>query len=355
METKPPAKSRMTSWVMTGAIALVALTTVFVLTRVATGIASGNPSAQPTATPKPQSVFQEGVDLQGAAASPFTLKDQTGATISLDQFRGHPVVLTFFDSLCPHPDCSLMAQYINWTAKDLGAQSADVAWVALSVNPWHDTPATATAFLTSRQVSIPLHYLLGTPDQMAPLWQAYHMQAILQSDGIVLHSTGVYVIDAQGRERVFLDEGFDPPVLSAYLHQLLTQQGASSQAAPGSSASSSTANAVRLSKTVKGYTIEFTAIPGQFGTYSFSVTVENAQGDTQGLPIQGAQVDAHLTMTNMVMEPLDVHLAPLNPPVPGTYQAAGVLSMVGSWQAVVSVQPPGAPAVQATFDFNAKY
>jgi protein SCO1/2 len=304
--------------------------------------------SQPTSgTP---SVFTEGADLGGAPAPSFTLKDQNGATVTLEQLRGHPVVLTFFDSVCPHADCSLMAQYINWTAKDLGTQSADISWVALTVNPWHDTPASATAFLKTRQVTLPMRYLLGTPDEMAPLWKAYHMQAILQPDGVVIHTTGVYVIDAQGHERVYLDEGFDPQVLATYLHQLLRAPSSGGAGAVATAAPSS--GEVNQSKTVSGTTVDLTATPGQFGTYTFTVTLQ----DAQGTPIQGATVTANLTMPAMVMQPVNVALPPLNPPVPGSYQAQGVLSMRGAWHVIVQVRLPNTgQAVQAAFDFTAAY
>jgi protein SCO1/2 len=340
---------RFITWLASGIGVLVVASSIFLFTRL------GAVSAfrQPAATPTLPSVFAQGVDLQGTPAPQFTLQDQSGATVSLGQFHGRPVVLTFFDSVCPHPDCSLMAQYINWTAKDLGPQSSNVAWVALSVNPWHDTPASATSFLTTRQVTIPLHYLLGSPDQLAPIWNAYHMQAILQSDGIVIHSTGVYVLDAQGQERVFLDEGFDPRVLSNYLHQLLSQSGAT--APRGGTSPAASTGATNLSRTVSGYTVNFTATPGKFGTYTFSVTLENAQGDAVGTPVQNATVNMDLSMTNMPMSPLHVVLAPMIPPVPGSYQAQGVVSMLGPWQATVHIQVPGvSQPIQTKFDFTAR-
>ncbi len=346
METGSVTKRRTVSWLILAVLAVLISGIILVSYRLASvGARTPATASQPT-------IFQEGVDLRGTPAPPFTLHDQHGATISLGQFHGRPVVLTFFDSVCPHADCSLMAQYINWTASDLGAQTSEVAWVALSVDPWHDTPASATSFLSTRQVTIPMHYLLATPSQLAPIWQAYHMQAILQPDGVVIHSTGVYVLDARGLERVYLDEGFDPKVLSNYLHQLLSQSGAAST--PGAAMPGASVGATNLSQTVQGYRVNFTAAPGQFGTYSFTVTVENAASESLGTPVQNASVTMDLTMTNMAMSPLHVVLAPMQPPVPGSYQVQGVVSMLGPWQAVVHIQVPGvSQPFQATFTFTA--
>ena len=314
--------------------------------------ASPHASAQSKTTKQlAQQAINDGYDLGGAPAPVFSLKDQAGQTVSLASLRGHPVVLTFFDSVCPHSDCSLMAEYINWTAQHMGAQASQVEWVAISVDPWHDTPTTAKAFLQSRQVTLPMRYLLGSLSDLTPVWNSYHMQAIEQKDGVVIHTTGVYVLDPKGNERLYLDEGFDPAALAAYLQVMLTQPGAvpsSTQAAGGNQPSGE----VVVSQSAGGNVISLTAIPQSYGTYAFTIEAL----DSQGAPIQGATVAMDLTMTAMAMTPLHVTLGASNPPIPGTYQAQGVLSMLGTWQATVSVQPAGgAPAIHTTFTFTVQH
>jgi protein SCO1/2 len=337
------------SWLITGVGTLLLLGSVLLYARLAAsyGPHAADANAGSASQQAVRRALQEGTDLGGTPAPAVTLKDQTGATISLAQFHGQPVVLTFFDSLCPHADCSLMAQYLNWTALDMGKQSQNIAWVAITVNPWHDTPASATAFLQAHQVTVPLHYLLGTPDQLTPLWSAYHMQALEQPDGVVLHTTGVYVLDAQGRERLFLSEGFDPKVLGGYLNVLLTQPGA----IPTGAATAPVPAGQEITQTQQAgpNTVSLTATPGQYGTYAFTLTVL----DSQDAPLQGASVGMDLTMPSMPMSPLHVSLAPLNPPVPGVYSASGVLSMLGTWQAMFTITPSGGGApITTTFTFT---
>jgi protein SCO1/2 len=314
------------------------------------GHMASQPAAGASNTSSQGPLQYQGIDLQHTSAPQFTLRDQTGAPISLQQFHGHPVALTFFDSVCPHQDCSLIAEYLNATAKDLGAHDTNaVAWVAISMNPWHDTPASAKAFLQTRQVHMPLHYLLGTEQQLAPLWQAFHMQVVLQKNGIVIHTTGVFLIDGNGFERTYFQEGFDPKVVSQQLHQLLTKTNSLPQASNVAGVSGA---AYTASATVQDYRVAFTATPGQFGSYDFTVTAQ----DPSGTPVQGAHVDIGLTMPDMAMSPLDVPLPPITPPIPGSYQARGVLSMAGSWQAKVRVIPSGATQpIIATFHFTAQF
>lgn len=341
--------SRNMRWIVTvGIVVLLGASAVFIHAAGSPNTASSASSAN-NITKEAQQALQEGTDLQGAPAPNFTLRDQAGATVSLASLRGHPVVLTFFDSVCPHADCSLMAQYLNWTAKDMGTPSADVSWVAISVDPWHDTPASAMAFLQTRQVTMPFHFLLGTYAELKPLWDAYHMQAILQADSVVIHSTGVYVLDAQGRERLYLDEGFDPSALSGYLRVMLSQPGT---LPAGTAAATQAAGTVVQTQSVNGATLSLTARPAQYGTYDFIVEAL----DGNGVPVQNATVSIALTMPAMAMTPLMVKLGPTNPPIPGAYEAQGVLSMYGQWQAVVKVQPAGGgSALQATFTFTSQH
>ncbi|GEM_PF-857382 len=289
----------------------------------------------------------QGDDLGGTPAPNFTLTDQNGNPVTLSSLRGHLIALTFFDSLCPHTDCSLMAQYVMASANLMTPQErAQVTWLAISLNPWHDTPATAKTFLSSHNVTIPMRYLLGTLGQVAPVWSDYHMESILQSNGIVIHTTGLYIIDQQGLERVFLEEGFDPHMLAGDLHLLLTKHIPISARATAQSD-----NSVSLTQSTNTGTLTLRAIPGQYGTYDFELWVWDANQQ----PVQAAQATLDLTMTDMVMQPVHVVFQPDADLGSGVYQAHGVVSMAGHAKVVVNVQPLSGSPIQATFYFTAKY
>lgn len=296
----------------------------------------------------------QGTDLGGTPEPAVALKDQNGAPVSLAQLRGKPVALTFFDSVCPHTDCSLMAQYMNATAEDMGADASQVNWVAISLNPWDDTQTTVKLFLSSHQVTahMKMRYLMGTLPQLAPIWDAFHMQSVLQTNGIVVHTTGVFVIDQTGRERIFLDEGFDPAMLANDLHLLLTNPHVATARGSGQ-----TTSAISLTKTTADGTITFDATPGTYGSYDFTVHA----WDAHYIPVQGV-VSMSLDMTSMVMSPIRTNLAPLDSSLPGAYEARGVLSMAGQWSVIVEVAPNPASATAAApqpwqipFTFTARY
>lgn len=126
--------------------------------------------------------------------------------------------------------------------------------------------------------------------------------------------------------------------------------------AHGSTSSTTTTSTQR--RTVQGMVIAFSSAPGQFGTYTLTVTVRGAQ-QTSAKPVQGAKVTSDLTMLSMRMEPVQVTLAPVPPSAAGTmgvYHAQNVIAMAGLWQAIVTVVPPGdAQQVQATFQFTERF
>ena len=208
---------RAMSWLMTGALIVVVIASVFIFN----GLANRATTAPTTGPGK-----LLGIDLGGAPAPDITLKDQYGQTVQLSQLHGKPVVLTFFDSYCPHQECPLTAKGLQSAYKSLGKQADQVTWVALSVNP-ADNPASVAAFLQHNGVTFKLHYLLGTQDQLSPLWNAYHISSMPDPTlkGVIDHTTYVYIIDQQGRERVVLDAGpgIDPHQITNDVQYLLAR------------------------------------------------------------------------------------------------------------------------------------
>lgn len=190
-------------------IVVVAAGLALRVARSGAGAGSGTPS-----------LALQGTDMQQQPAPAFSLTDQNGNTVSLRSLHGRPVVLTFLDATCT-TQCPIMIQYLNRTTKQFMTpqQVAQVAWVAISVNP-HNTAAQAQAFLIKNKSAIPMRFLLGSQAQLQPLWKAYYI-AVQPGQTDVVHTSGLYVIDQQGRERVWFDAGFDPKELSGDLQALL--------------------------------------------------------------------------------------------------------------------------------------
>ena len=213
-QPRPVMSRRTMSWLVTGALVVVVIASIFIFNGLA------NRATQTAAGPSKLL----GIDLGGDPAPDMTLKDQNGQTVQLSKLQGKPVVLTFFDSHCPHEECPLTAVGLSRAYKALGKQASQVTWVALSVNP-ADTPASVNTFLSHNGVTFDIHYLLGTEGELSPLWKAYHIVSVPdpQLPGVIDHSTYVYIIDQQGRQRVVLDAGpgIDPHQITNDVQYLL--------------------------------------------------------------------------------------------------------------------------------------
>ncbi|HEY5005698.1 MAG TPA: SCO family protein, partial [Ktedonobacteraceae bacterium] len=199
--------------VVTLAILVVLVVTLFQQRHTALpGTASGNSAVANTPS-------LQGTDLGNSPAPNFSLTDQFGKQISLAEFKGKPVVLTFLYTNCPD-QCPLTAEKLHATLQELGNAAPNVGVLAVSTDPARDTTSAAMKFSQSHRMVDYWHYLVGPKSKLAPIWSAYSIYAQPQQQ-TVNHSLGLYVIDKQGHERVFLGNDFTPGQLAADLQVLL--------------------------------------------------------------------------------------------------------------------------------------
>jgi protein SCO1/2 len=126
----------------------------------------------------------------------FRLRDQDGRAVSLKDYRGRVVVLTFLFTTC-RDTCPLTATQIRGAMDDLGT---DVPALAVSVDPANDTPERARQFLFKRGLGGDrMRFLLGSRAQLAPVWKSYGIQP--QGEHFD-HSAYVLLIDRRGRQRI---------------------------------------------------------------------------------------------------------------------------------------------------------
>jgi protein SCO1 len=126
----------------------------------------------------------------------FSLRDQDGARVSLRDFRGEVVVLTFMYTTC-RDTCPLTATQIRGALDDL---DHDVPALAVSVDPVNDTPERARRFLFTRGLAHDrMRFLLGSRAQLRPIWRAY---GIRPQGAAFDHTAYVLLIDRRGRQRI---------------------------------------------------------------------------------------------------------------------------------------------------------
>ena len=112
---------------------------------------------------------------------------QSDHPFALSAQKGRVVVLTFLYTNCPD-ECPLVAEHLRDVHDKLGADAGAVRFVAVSLDPEHDTSAAIQQFLKAHRVEDVLTYVKGTREQLAPVWKAYFL-AVLPRIGDVIRSS----------------------------------------------------------------------------------------------------------------------------------------------------------------------
>jgi protein SCO1 len=153
----------------------------------------------------------------GAKAPDFALRDQDGKPVTMAAYRGRPVAVTFVYSTC-EDTCPALVDQVRGALDDAGV---DVPLLAVSVDPANDTEARARRFLNERRMTGRARFLLGTREELAPVWRGYGVQP--QTDDLE-HSATVVLVDAQGRQRVgFPHDQLTPEALAHDLERLTAE------------------------------------------------------------------------------------------------------------------------------------
>ena len=102
--------------------------------------------------------------------------------------------------------------------RDSDRLGRDVPVLAVSVDPRNDTPARARRFLLEQQVTGRVRFVLGSRDELAPVWRGY---GIAPQRGKLDHSAYVVLVDRQGLQRIgFPHSQLTPEGLEADLRRL---------------------------------------------------------------------------------------------------------------------------------------
>jgi len=208
------------SWRLASRFSVITLALLVVIVVALWGLRTNNPAAG--ASPSTNQSGLQGTDLGSTPAPDFRLTDQLGKQVSLSQFRGEPIVLTFMYTRCPDV-CPLTAEKLHQVQLLLGKSAAHVVMLAVSIDPKGDTRAAALHFSQTHQLTINWYYLIGTHDQLSPVWNAYSIYAQDSMNSKITHTDALYLIDKQGRERVFFADDFTNEQLTDDLKVLLAE------------------------------------------------------------------------------------------------------------------------------------
>lgn len=196
-----PTKSHRRELVLLGAallVALLAIVAVGFAARSGDGVAASASGAYRGS--EPPAKFE---------LPPFALTSYAGRPVTSDMLAGEVVLLTVLDAQCTDV-CPILAAVIADTIDRLSAaERRQVRAIAISGDPAEDTPAAVRQFLAKRQAVGRLDYLIGTEEQLRPLWTALQILPSLDSGKDSLHSAPLRIYDRGGAWVATLHSGAD--------------------------------------------------------------------------------------------------------------------------------------------------
>jgi len=152
--------------------------------------------AQPFASSRTEAIAGR-LNRINDVAKPLALVDQRGRTVTLEQFRGRPVIVTFAYAHC-ETVCPLVVNDALGARDQLAGHAPVVLIVTL--DPWRDTPSRLASIAERWGVTGDAHVLSGAPEQVERVLNAWRIpRARNERTGDLSHPSLVYVVGADGR------------------------------------------------------------------------------------------------------------------------------------------------------------
>ena len=191
--------------VLGGAAALLVVGSLAVLVRVRVA------DAEPFAASGTEAIASQ-LNRLNDKPKPLALVDQSGATVSLEQFRGRPVLVTFAFAHCTTV-CPLIVNDVLEARDRL--EGAKPVVLIVTLDPWRDTPSRLPAMARQWGVSGDAHVLSGTPEQVERVLSDWRIPRVRnERTGDLSHPSLVYVVGPDGRI-AYVVNGSEPVIRAA--------------------------------------------------------------------------------------------------------------------------------------------
>ncbi len=198
----------------------------FQLAGATPGSTSGNQQLDAIKDFQHKEALQRSQDAIGNLLSNYSLTDEKGRALSLNDLRGKPLVLSMIYTSC-YQICPMttrhLAKVVDKARDALGEDSFNVA--VLGFDAYNDSPQAMTQFARKQGIDSRGWYLLSaSPDTINALSKELGFEFFSSPNGFD-HITQATVIDADGRVyRQVYGEVFDTPLLVEPLKQLVLGQ-----------------------------------------------------------------------------------------------------------------------------------
>ena len=132
-------------------------------------------------------------------APDFTLTDQDGESLSLDDLSGKAVVVSFIFTHCPGP-CPILAGILRDAQQLLPeAVRARTHFVSVTLDPARDSPEVLRAYAGHRGIDTTDWSLLtGTKPEVEDVLKRWGVASQVQADGNIDHLVATFLVDPEG-------------------------------------------------------------------------------------------------------------------------------------------------------------
>ncbi len=160
---------------------------------------------------RPGDGFYGTLALPAKQAPPIRLRNYSGRPVTLSQYRGKAVLVTFLYANCPDI-CPLIASNLRVALNMLGRRDSEVQVIAVSVDPRGDTAANVARFVSDHELTGRMQYLIGSAAELAPTWAAWNVgsERDVGQPQLISHSALVYGISASGKLTTIYPATFEP-------------------------------------------------------------------------------------------------------------------------------------------------
>jgi len=205
-----------------GALGVALAGVLAVVLFVGVGTQPSQPEVAPGISPAAAYLLKLQVETPPVPTAGFTLTDQHGRPVSLLQFRGKSVVLSFNDDQCTDI-CTLLAEDVIVANRDLGPAAKDVVFLSVNANPYYPSVAAVRSWSDQHGLG-PLanwEFVTGSPAALQSVWKDYGVT--VQLDPVtrtVVHSTVLYFIGPDGKERAIGEFGISSADTGIFSHTM---------------------------------------------------------------------------------------------------------------------------------------
>ncbi|MGH2938553.1 MAG: SCO family protein [Solirubrobacterales bacterium] len=147
-------------------------------------------------------------------APPIELTDQYGKRVDLAHLKGHSVLVAFLYTHCTDL-CPIVAGKLHTAYAHLKKAERPL-FLAVSVDPAHDTPASAATFNKRHRTVGEIDWLLGSQAELEAVWKAWGVKPEhnAKDPEEIEHNAELFAIDPQGRIRALYPPSFKPEKLA---------------------------------------------------------------------------------------------------------------------------------------------